>query len=189
MPRQRSPPRLLVRLSILASPRQLLAATPPPPPPLSALRPLCTTQQSRGTRLSGPCSLRDGASACSRHRQWHRIHKNGVRQRHTARIFPWLTCACSFAGNDSPSFVFPTAIATRQAPGSSSNRPAPPSKPSFLASGSSGSTAGHLASKRGTEDLDFFIGDEAIQANSGAGYGLEYPIRHGIVSDWSLMER
>jgi actin-related protein 3 len=94
-----------------------------------------------------------------------------------------------FAGNDSPSFVFPTAIATRQAPGSSSNRPAPPSKPSFLASGSGGSSGGYLAQKRGTEDLDFFIGDEALQANAGAGYGLDYPIKHGVISDWSLMER
>src|SRR5271154_2864755 len=94
-----------------------------------------------------------------------------------------------FAGNDSPSFVFPTAIATRQSPGSSSNRPAPPSKPSFLASGAGGSSGGHLAQKRGTEDLDFFIGDEAIQANAGAGYGIDYPIKHGIISDWSLMER
>jgi len=93
-----------------------------------------------------------------------------------------------FAGNDSPSFVFPTAIATRQAPGGTSNRPAPPSKPSFLASGSGGS-GGNLAQKRGTEDLDFFIGDEAVQANAGAGYGLDYPIKHGIISDWSLMER
>src|SRR5436190_18911877 len=86
-----------------------------------------------------------------------------------------------FAGNDSPSFVIPTAIATRQSPGSSSNRPAPPSKPSFLASGAGGSSGGHLAQKRGTEDLDFFIGDEAVQAKEGAGYGVEYPIRHGII--------
>jgi actin-related protein 3 len=84
--------------------------------------------------------------------------------------------------------VFPTAIATRQSPGGTSNRPAPPSKPSFLASGG-GSSGAHLASKRGTEDLDFFIGDEAIQANAGAGYGIDYPIKHGIISDWSLMER
>jgi len=95
----------------------------------------------------------------------------------------------SFAGNDSPSFVFPTAIATRQSPGGASNRPAPPSKPSFLAAGSGGGGGGHLAQKRGTEDLDFFIGDEAIQANAGAGYGIDYPIKHGIISDWSLMER
>jgi len=85
--------------------------------------------------------------------------------------------------------VIPTAIATRQAPGSSSSRPAPPSKPSFLASGSGGSAGGHLASKRGTEDLDFFIGDEALIANAGQGYGIDYPIKHGIISDWSLMER
>ena len=97
-------------------------------------------------------------------------------------------CQLRFAGNDSPSFVFPTAIATRQSPGAS-NRPPPPSKPTFLSSGSAGSSGGHLAQKRGTEDLDFFIGDEAIQANAGAGYGIDYPIKHGIISDWSLMER
>jgi actin-related protein 3 len=94
-----------------------------------------------------------------------------------------------FAGNDSPSFVFPTAIATRQAPGGTSNRPPPPAKPGFLSSSTAGPGGGHLAQKRGTEDLDFFIGDEAIQANAGAGYGIDYPIKHGIISDWSLMER
>jgi actin-related protein 3 len=68
-----------------------------------------------------------------------------------------------FAGNSEPSFVFPTVIATRQ-----SNTQAP--------SGGSGSSTGrapppvagkpgHLASKRGIEDLDFYIGDEAV-ANS-----------------------
>jgi len=67
----------------------------------------------------------------------------------------------SFAGNSEPSFVFPTVIATHQtasasaAPSSGSGRAPPPvaGKPS------------HLASKRGIEDLDFFIGDEAV-ANS-----------------------
>jgi actin-related protein 3 len=67
-----------------------------------------------------------------------------------------------FAGNSEPSFVFPTTIATREASSSSSN------------TGSGGSSGrappvagkpGHLASKRGIEDLDFFIGDEAV-ANS-----------------------
>jgi hypothetical protein len=45
--------------------------------------------------------------------------------------------------------------------------------------------------KRGTEDLDFFIGDEALAAGSGPGYGVNYPIRHGpaaqergLVCDW-----
>ena len=33
--------------------------------------------------------------------------------------------------------------------------------------------------------LDFFIGDEA----DVPGYATKYPIRHGIVEDWDLMER
>lgn len=67
----------------------------------------------------------------------------------------------SFAGNSEPSFVFPTVIATHQTASASttsssgSGRAPPPvaGKPS------------HLASKRGIEDLDFYIGDEAV-ANS-----------------------
>jgi actin-related protein len=39
---------------------------------------------------------------------------------------------------------------------------------------------------RGLDDLDFFIGDEAQNAT---GYSIKYPIRHGIVSDWDLMEK
>jgi actin-related protein 3 len=77
-----------------------------------------------------------------------------------------------FAGNDSPSFVFPTAIATKGAAGgaggSGSGRPSVGNKPSFL-TGGSGPGSHHLSSKRGTEDLDFFIGDEAIAASSGPG--------------------
>lgn len=74
-----------------------------------------------------------------------------------------------FAGNDSPSFVFPTAIATKGpaggAGGSGSGRPAVANKPTFL----TGGAGGHLSGKRGTEDLDFFIGDEALAAASGPG--------------------
>ena len=33
--------------------------------------------------------------------------------------------------------------------------------------------------------IDFYIGDEADRP----GYGTMYPIRHGIVEDWDLMER
>ncbi|GFU59343.1 actin-related protein 3 [Trichonephila clavipes] len=39
---------------------------------------------------------------------------------------------------------------------------------------------------RGIDDLDFYIGDEAIDST---GYSVKYPIRHGIVEDWDLMER
>ncbi|KAH8731211.1 Arp2/3 complex subunit [Phaeosphaeriaceae sp. PMI808] len=96
-----------------------------------------------------------------------------------------------FAGNDSPSFVFPTAIATKGptggAGGSGSGRPAVANKPSFLTGGAG--PGGHLSGKRGTEDLDFFIGDEGIAAAAGAGYGINYPIRHGQIDNWDLMER
>jgi len=40
---------------------------------------------------------------------------------------------------------------------------------------------------RGVEDLDFYIGDEAM--NIGNPYAVKYPIRHGIVEDWDLMEK
>lgn len=92
-----------------------------------------------------------------------------------------------FAGNDSPSFVFPTAIATKSGAGggtggTGSGRPAVANKPSFLTGGAGPS--GHLSAKRGTEDLDFYIGDEAISAAAGPGYGLHYPIRHGQIENW-----
>lgn len=82
-----------------------------------------------------------------------------------------LTDVCSgtgytklgFAGNDSPSFVFPTAIATRDSSGGKK--------------------------KRGTEDLDFFIGDEALSAGNGQGYSVHSPIRHGQIENWDHMER
>ncbi|CAD6502523.1 BgTH12-05115 [Blumeria graminis f. sp. triticale] len=96
-----------------------------------------------------------------------------------------------FAGNDSPSFVFPTAIATKGpgagSGGTGSGRPAIANKPSYLTGGSN--PGGHLSMKRGTEDLDFFIGDEALAAANGPGYSVHYPIRHGQVENWDHMER
>ena len=113
-----------------------------------------------------------------------------------------------FAGNDSPSWIFPTAIATSQG-GSSSN-----AKKSMSSSAASSATAGNpyygnstsatsfndnnlssmllsnnLAGKRGTEDLDFYIGNEALVASQGPSYSLSYPIRHGQVENWDHMER
>ena len=71
-------------------------------------------------------------------------------------------------------------------------------KPSYLTGGAG--PGGHLSMKRGTEDLDFFIGDEALAAANGPGmqdlrvyfwklliflgYGIHYPIRHGQVENW-----
>ncbi|KAF8199631.1 actin-related protein Arp3 [Pholiota molesta] len=82
-----------------------------------------------------------------------------------------------FAGNSDPSFVFPTAIATRGSAAQNARAPSIPSKP------------GHLASKRGVEDLDFFIGDEALANAKTPGYGVHYPIRHGMIDNWDHMER
>lgn len=82
-----------------------------------------------------------------------------------------LSRIAGFAGNDSPSFVFPTAIATKgpaaSGSGSGPGRPAVANKPSFLTGGAG--AGGHLSMKRGTEDLDFFIGDEALAAANGPG--------------------
>lgn len=80
-----------------------------------------------------------------------------------------------FAGNDSPSFVFPTAISTSSA--------------STKTSKSTSSKASFLSSKRGLEDLDFFIGHEALNASNGPNYNLSYPIRHGQIENWDHMER
>lgn len=88
-----------------------------------------------------------------------------------------------FAGNSEPSFVFPTAIATHQSP--SSNAGGTSSTSSSTAARSSAS--GHLASKRGIDDLDYFIGDEAM-ANSKT-YHIDKPITHGQIDNWDLMER
>eukprot|EP00124_Ichthyophonus_hoferi_P002233 Ihof_evm3s144 gene=Ihof_evmTU3s144 len=72
-----------------------------------------------------------------------------------------------FAGNNAPSYIVPTAIAVKE-----------------------NAKVGGLAARRlgkGVEDLDFFIGDEAIANQSS--YAINYPIRHGIVEDWDLMEK
>jgi actin-related protein 3 len=102
-----------------------------------------------------------------------------------------LTKTSGFAGNDAPSFVFPTAIATKGAAGGSggsgSGRPAVANKPSYLTGGAG--PGSQLSAKRGTEDLDFFIGDEALAAASGPNYGIHYPVRHGQVENWDHMER
>lgn len=45
-----------------------------------------------------------------------------------------------------------------------------PNKPSAFTGGAG--PGGHLSMKRGTEDLDFFIGDEALAAANGPGWPL-----------------
>ncbi|ODV59476.1 actin-related protein 3 [Ascoidea rubescens DSM 1968] len=99
-----------------------------------------------------------------------------------------------FAGNDAPSFVFPTAIATNS---NFSGKPsAPLNRPRRSGPSGSGASAinsnlsnNNVALKRGMEDLDFYIGDEALEACNGPNYSLSYPIKHGQIENWDHMER
>lgn len=71
-----------------------------------------------------------------------------------------------FAGNKEPQFIIPSAIGIKET-----------------------AKVGEQAIRRltkGVEDLDFYIGDEAFEAT---GYAVKYPVRHGLVEDWDLMER
>jgi actin-related protein 3 len=71
-----------------------------------------------------------------------------------------------YAGNTEPQYIIPSAIAIKE-----------------------NAKVGDQAARRigkGIEDLDFFIGDEALEATN---YAVKWPIRHGIVEDWDLMER
>lgn len=77
-----------------------------------------------------------------------------------------------YAGNSDPQWVIPTLIATRDA--------------SKLTG-----TLGSSSSKKAMlmEDLDFYIGDEALVRHSSKTHILGYPIRHGQIDNWDTMER
>ncbi|KAJ3342198.1 Actin- protein 3 [Gonapodya sp. JEL0774] len=66
-----------------------------------------------------------------------------------------------FAGNNDPQYIIPTAIAAK--------------------------ATQNVPTKRGIDDLDFFIGDDAF-ANAKT-YDLQYPVKHGQVENWDLMEK
>jgi len=66
-----------------------------------------------------------------------------------------------YAGNNEPSYIVPSVICTTKTP------------------------AGQAA--KGVEDLDFYIGDEAM-ANAKM-YELSYPVRHGQIDNWTHMEQ
>jgi actin-related protein 3 len=66
-----------------------------------------------------------------------------------------------YAGNNEPSFIFPSTIAVSKA-------------------------AAGMAAK-GVEDMDFYIGEEALQYSKS--YELGYPVRHGQIDNWTMMEQ
>ncbi|KAK2153633.1 hypothetical protein LSH36_291g08063 [Paralvinella palmiformis] len=69
-----------------------------------------------------------------------------------------------YAGNTEPQFIMPSAIAVKEM----------------------AKVGGKRRAAKGLDDLDFYIGDEALEASN---YAVKWPIRHGIVDDWDLMER
>lgn len=69
-----------------------------------------------------------------------------------------------FAGNDSPQFVLPSAIATK------------------------GSAASTTKVSSPSDSYDVLIGDEAMAFSSSKAHVLGYPIRHGQVENWDWME-
>lgn len=69
-----------------------------------------------------------------------------------------------FAGNCEPQYITPTVIATQEGKGAQKS----------------------AAQKKGIEDLDFYIGDEAL-AHSKT-YDIFYPVRHGQIENWNHME-
>ncbi|XP_024946714.1 actin-related protein 3 isoform X2 [Cephus cinctus] len=71
-----------------------------------------------------------------------------------------------FAGNMDPQLTIPSAIAIKE-------------------TAKIGDNSARRITK-GVEDLDFYIGYEAFDAT---GYAVKYPVRHGLVEDWDLMER
>lgn len=76
-----------------------------------------------------------------------------------------------YAGNTEPQFIIPTFIATNDG----------------AVAASKAGAAKSAAQKKGVEDLDFYIGDEA--ANYTTTYSSFYPIRHGQIDNWTHMER
>ena len=69
-----------------------------------------------------------------------------------------------FAGNSEPQFIIPSAIGTK-----------------------GGKTKDINVKQEGISDLDFWIGDEAIERETG-GYQITYPVKHGQIEDWTHME-
>jgi len=68
-----------------------------------------------------------------------------------------------YAGNTTPDFIIPTAIARRQ------QRP--------------------QTAYKGMEELDFYIGHEALEKkDQDTNYELNYPMKHGVIDNWSNME-
>jgi len=69
-----------------------------------------------------------------------------------------------FAGNTEPQYIIPTVLSLQEGKGAQKA----------------------ATQKKGVEDLDFFIGDEALSYSRT--YDIFYPVRHGQIENWTHME-
>ncbi len=84
-----------------------------------------------------------------------------------------------YAGNEEPQFVIPTAIATGTDYADQRTAGGAGRRPSAAPKGGASSGASY----------DFVIGEEALAVGSRTtSAAIHYPIRHGQVEDWDLME-
>uniref|UniRef100_H2XKR2 Actin-related protein 3 n=3 Tax=Ciona intestinalis TaxID=7719 RepID=H2XKR2_CIOIN len=67
-----------------------------------------------------------------------------------------------YAGNTEPQFIQPSSICVKES-----------------------ANVGNKVAK-GVDDLDFYIGDDVQDKPT---YATKWPVRHGIVEDWDLMEK
>lgn len=82
-----------------------------------------------------------------------------------------------YAGNCEPNYIIPSQIGVKEAPTAGAKSAGPGAAPA-AAKGGAG---------KGIDDLDFFIGDEAIAV--AKTYAVRNPIKHGQVENWTLMEQ
>ena len=68
-----------------------------------------------------------------------------------------------YAGNYEPQYIVPTVVASRALKG------------------------GQEATVDGVDDLDFYIGNEALA--HATTHQVNYPIRHGLIENWDNMVR
>jgi actin-related protein 3 len=81
-----------------------------------------------------------------------------------------------YAGNCEPNYIIPSQIGVKEAPGATGAKAT-----------ASASPAGAKGPAKGIDDLDFFIGDEALAV--AKTYAVRNPIKHGQVENWTMMEQ
>jgi actin-related protein 3 len=85
-----------------------------------------------------------------------------------------------YAGNYEPNYIIPTIIANNAGKTSSNAG-------TMGGSGSSSIVTSSGKDENIMNDLDYYIGHEALQPRHN--YNIDYPIRHGVIESWDSMEK